>query len=92
MRCHYVWDEESKQKVLIPGCMAVAISGDIEDCTCGYEELTPAQYERERYNEEIKKKNKRIKELEEDVECLHKELEDHIKMLEKLKSKCKQKK
>ena len=33
MRCHHIQDEIAG-KVLIPGCMAVTISQDIEDCTC----------------------------------------------------------
>lgn len=33
MKCHYTYDKEVG-KVLIPGCWAAALSGDIEDCTC----------------------------------------------------------
>jgi len=34
MRCHYTIDKKTGNKVLIPGCMAVAVSNDIDDCTC----------------------------------------------------------
>lgn len=78
MRCHYVYDEESKQKVLIPGCMSVAVSGDIRDCVCRTE--TYKSYENERYNKEVK-------ELREDINYLHQELDRHIKIIEKLKDK-----
>ena len=86
MRCHYVWDEESKQKVLIPGCMAVAVSGDIEDCNCNSMPQTFENFQKIEFNKAIKEKDKQIKELNEEVECLHKELEYHVKMLEKIKS------
>lgn len=32
-KCHYI-RVKGMERVLIPGCMAVAVSGDIEDCTC----------------------------------------------------------
>lgn len=47
MRCHYI-KVKGVGKVLIPGCMAVAISNDISDCTCG-DVLTEADFERKRY-------------------------------------------
>lgn len=34
MKCHYVYDDVSKQKVLIPGCWEVVRSDDISRCTC----------------------------------------------------------
>ncbi len=40
-------------KVLIPGCMAVAVSNDIELCTC--HSTTYDGFERKRYNNEIKR-------------------------------------
>lgn len=52
MKCHYIYTEEG-EKVLIPGCMAVAVSGDIEDCTCRSKK-TFAEFEREEYNKAIK--------------------------------------
>lgn len=32
MWCHYVYEKDGR--FLIPGCMAVAVSGSVEDCTC----------------------------------------------------------
>lgn len=58
MKCHYVYDKIAG-KVLIPECWAVVLSGDIRDCTCSAgEELTFAQFERERYNQELEKLSK----------------------------------
>lgn len=67
MRCHY---EHIKGvgKVLIPGCDAVAISGDIRDCICHRERQTFAAFERQEYNKEVKRLKAKIKELEEENE------------------------
>lgn len=62
MKCHYIYTEEG-EKVLIPGCMAVAVSGDIEDCTCRSKK-TFAEFEREEYNKAIKALREEIKDLE----------------------------
>ena len=64
MRCHY---EHIKGvgKVLIPGCDAVAISGDIRDCICHCEPQTFAAFERQEYNKEVKRLKEKIKCLEE---------------------------
>lgn len=53
-KCHYIRVKDIG-RVLIPGCMAVAVSGRIEDCTCNaplssYEEI-----------EKLKKENKKLK-------------------------------
>ena len=61
MKCHYE-NIDGVGKVLIPNCMAVAVSGDIEDCTCS--PTTFASFEREAFNEEINRLKKIIKELE----------------------------
>ena len=34
MKCHYINDRIAG-RILIPGCMGVAVSNDIGDCTCG---------------------------------------------------------
>lgn len=72
MKCHY---EKIKGvgKVLIPGCMAVAVSKDIELCTC--HSTTYDSFERERYNKEIKRLKGIITELEEENEYYRKLLE-----------------
>ena len=62
MKCHYIYTERG-EKVLIPGCMAVAVSGDMEDCTCRSEK-TFAQFEREKYNRTVKVLRKEIEDLE----------------------------
>ena len=62
MKCHYIYTEQG-EKVLIPGCMAVAVSGDMEDCTCRSEK-TFAQFEREDYNNTVKALRQEIKYLE----------------------------
>ena len=53
--------------------MAVAVSGDIEDCTCS--PTTFAGFEREAFNEEVNRLKKIIKELE-------KENKHYCKLLE----------
>jgi hypothetical protein len=84
MKCHYVYDDVLKQKVLIPGCWEVVRSDDISRCTCGCsDDISYAQFERQRYNKEIDKRNEIIKGLREDIEYLKSELDRHIKMLEK---------
>ena len=62
MKCHYIYTEQG-EKVLIPGCMAVAVSGDMQDCTCRSEK-TFAQFEREDYNNTVKALRQEIKDLE----------------------------
>ena len=72
MKCHY---EKIKGvgKVLIPGCMAVAVSNDIERCTC--HSTTYDGFERERYNKEIKRLKGIIAKLEKENEFYRKLLE-----------------
>lgn len=72
MKCHY---EKIKGvgKVLIPGCMAVAVSNDIELCTC--HSTTYESFERERYNKEIKRLKSIITKLEKENEYYRKLLE-----------------
>lgn len=60
-KCHYIYTEKG-EKVLIPECWSVVISGDIRDCTC--RQNTFAEYEKERYNEEVTKLRQEIKDLE----------------------------
>lgn len=72
MKCHY---EKIKGvgKVLIPGCMAVAVSNDIERCTC--HSTTYESFERDRYDVEVKRLKSIITELEEENEYYRKLLE-----------------
>ena len=61
MKCHYIYQDD-RFRVLIPGCMGTAAMG-IEHCTCRFEK-SPAQFEREQYNETIKVLKQEIKDLE----------------------------
>lgn len=72
MKCHY---EKIKGvgKVLIPGCIAVAVSNDIERCTC--HSTTYESFERNRYNNEIKRLKGIIIKLEKENEYYRKLLE-----------------
>ena len=79
-KCHYIYDKQAG-KVLIPCCWAVVLSNDIRDCTCRNEDLTFAQFERERYNKELEKRNSIIKELQSENKYLHKELKRHVTLL-----------
>ena len=65
MRCHYE-NVEGVGKVLIPGCMAVAVSQDITDCTC--KPTTIMDFEKREYKEHVKELEKRIRELEKENE------------------------
>lgn len=76
MKCHY---ERIKGvgKVIIPCCMAVAVSGDIERCTCHREPQSFATFERAEYNKEVKRLKAKIKELEDENEYYRKVLENN---------------
>lgn len=62
-----------------------SILGWQRDCTCRNEDLTFAQFERERYNKELEKRNSIIKELQSENKYLHKELKRHVTLLSKKK-------
>jgi hypothetical protein len=34
MKCHYITDKKTNQRVLIPGCMGMAVYNDRSYCTC----------------------------------------------------------
>ena len=70
MKCHYE-NIKGVGKVLIPGCMAVAVSNDIERC----HSTTYESFERDRYNVEVKRLKGIITELEEENEYYRKLLE-----------------
>jgi len=65
MRCHYE-NVEGVGRVLIPGCMAVAVTNDIERCTC--HATTFESFEREKYQKEVERLKGIIKELEKENE------------------------
>lgn len=74
MRCHYE-NIEGVGKVLIPGCIAVAVTGDIEMCTC--HPTTYASFERESYRKEVERLKGIIKGLEEENDYYAKVLEEN---------------
>lgn len=74
MKCHYE-NIKGVGKVLIPGCMAVAVSGDIEDCTC--HPTTIRQFETPKYKEYVEELKKRIRELEDENDFYAKVLSDN---------------
>ncbi len=81
MRCHYIYDRIAG-KVLIPGCLAVAVSDRIEDCTC-VQVLTEKEVE----SQEIKRLKSIIRELQKDNDTLISELHRHVDKLNRFRSK-----
>lgn len=63
MKCHYE-NIKGVGKVLIPGCMAVAVSQDVDMCTCS--PTTIRQFETPTYKKYVEMLIKRIRELEEE--------------------------
>lgn len=79
MKCHYE-NVKGVGKVLIPGCMAVAVTGDIDRCTC--HPTTFASFEKEKYQKEVNRLKQIIKDLEEENDFYAKVLaENEIKNL-----------
>ncbi len=74
MKCHYE-NVKGVGKVLIPGCMAVAVTGDIDRCTC--HPTTFASFEKEKYQQEVERLKKIIKDLEEENDFYAKVLADN---------------
>lgn len=85
MKCHYVYDEEAG-RVLIPCCWPVVLSGDIRDCICRAELMSEAHFENERFKKEIEKMKAIIKDLQEENELLHHDVNKYITMIEKIKN------
>lgn len=65
MKCHYSYyiDKGKKRRVLLPGCMNVVHTNNIKDCTC-IDPLTEIQFERQKYNNVVKKLQSMINELQ----------------------------
>lgn len=74
MECHYE-NIEGVGKVLIPGCMAVAVSGDIDRCTC--QPTRFASFEKELYQKEVQCLKTIIKGLEEENDFYAKVLSEN---------------
>ena len=62
MKCHYIYTEKG-EKVLIPYCWEVVLSGDMSRCTCR-SERSFSDFEKEKYNETVRSLEQEIKDLE----------------------------
>lgn len=51
-RCRFIYDEQTRKKVLIPGCYGSLHRDDLSGCTC-QSNHTPKTYERKEYNDEV---------------------------------------
>lgn len=76
MRCHYEY-VKGVGRVLIPGCMAVAVSGEIKHCTCHHSEVSYRSYDREAYQKEVRQLKDIIRELREENDFYAKILEEN---------------
>ena len=74
MKCHYI-KIKGIGKVLIPGCDAVAISGDIKMCTC--HNSTYAEFERSRFKKEVERLKGIISNLNKENELYRQLLEQN---------------
>lgn len=87
MKCHYIF-AEGVGRVLIPGCMSVAVANDIDFCTCRPPQpTTPAQFERQRYNDVVLELKGIIEQLTADNAALFEENQELYRKLEKLTEK-----
>ena len=74
MKCHYE-NIKGVGKVLIPGCMAVAVSQDIDMCTCS--PTTIQQFETPRCKKHVEELKHVIRKLEKENEYYRKLLESN---------------
>lgn len=63
MRCHYINDKKAG-KVLIPGCMEVALFRDIDRCTCYLDKHKSTEERLLKLESEVAKLKSIIKKLE----------------------------
>lgn len=73
LKCYFTYDEKTRQRVLIPGCWSVVNSNDISDCTCKKANFN--EFEKQRYNEVVKKLNDEISALSKEITRLEKRVE-----------------
>lgn len=71
MKCHYTTDKKAG-KVLIPGCMSVAVHNDIDKCCCPTHPKSFKQFEKGEFNKILTKQSKMIAELENEIIRLNK--------------------
>lgn len=80
MRCYFIWDEETNQKVLIPGCYGSLHREDLSCCNCPKPNKSLKQFEKEEYNKIVNK-------LQDDLDYLQKEYNSLLRIINKLKTK-----
>ena len=83
MKCHYVYDEVSRQKILISCCYGTMHSDDIRDCDY-------SKFEKELYNKRVKELKDKLKSMEylyKEVQRLNKRVEHWHKKYLTLKNK-----
>ena len=68
MRCYYTYVKDIG-KILIPGCMGVAVHNDIDYCTC--KSNSDYNFEKKEYNRILKEKEEYINVLEKEIENLN---------------------
>lgn len=71
--------------VCLPEIQRVCSDAFVEGFKKGVKWLQQKQFERERYNKELEKRNSIIKELQSENKYLHKELKRHVTLLSKKK-------
>nr|DAT24181.1 MAG TPA: hypothetical protein [Caudoviricetes sp.] len=90
MKCHYVYDEVSRQKILISCCYGTMHSDDIRDCDCSDDEFNYSKFEKELYNKRVKELKDELKSMDylyKEVQRLNKRVEYWHKKYLTLKNK-----
>lgn len=77
MKCRYIYDPKAG-KVLIPGCMGVAVSNDFDNCTCR-QNSSFSGFEKSEFNKILKQKEDLIKDLESENARLNRIIKKLIK-------------
>jgi hypothetical protein len=77
MKCHFIWDEQTKAKYLIPECYGSLHREDLSMCTCYKRLKSQKEFEKSEYN-------RRVNQLENDLEYLQKEYNALLRIIEKL--------
>jgi hypothetical protein len=80
MKCHFIWDAQLKEKVLIPECYGSLHRDDLSCCTCKRREKSVKEFENDLYN-------KKVNEQADQIDYLQKELASTIRILQKITSR-----